>query len=146
MFWKQIVTLVYDVSKVSNNPISYEAEQAGTGRWGLWLKAFKEIGQSPIIGTGNVQLRPHNEYLQFGQVWGIPAMIIYISVFVIMAVKLIKYKNKISNLTLILFAVVYTYLISALFGNTMPHTYPLFMLMFGFLVCVLNQDIKEDRN
>lgn len=147
-FWNQLLGLFKDILYIGNNPTSQQALNAGTNRWELWLSAFKEIIQSPIIGTGNILLRPHNEYLQFAQVWGIPATLIYITTYIIILVKFIKYKDKLSNLTISLFVPVYTYLISALFGNTMPHTYPYFMLMTGFLIRTLNQDInkQEDAN
>ena len=147
-FFSQFIGLIKDIfivsaDIISSDPTSDLAKKAGTNRWGLWLMAFEEIKSSPIFGTGNVRLRPHNEYLQYAQVWGLPSMIIYISAFVVIFVKAIKNKEKLSNLSLSLIFCVGTYLISALFGNTMPHTIPFFALFLGFLVRWLNHDISE---
>ena len=148
-FFSQVVGLIKDIFLVSadilsSDPTSELAKKAGTNRWGLWLMAFEEIKNSPIFGTGNVRLRPHNEYLQFAQVWGLPSMIIYISAFVVIFVKAIKHRKKLSNLSITLSFCVGTYLISALFGNTMPHTIPFFALFLGFIVRWLNHDITQE--
>lgn len=137
--FKDFFVVLFDV--VSTAPTTEVAKQAGTNRWGLWLMAFEEIMSSPIIGTGNVRLRPHNEYLQFAQVWGLPSLIIYISAFVVIFVKAIKHRSKLSNFSLALLFSIGAYLISAMFGNTMPHTIPFFALFLGFLARWLNNDI-----
>ncbi len=146
---QQVSQLGKETGKIIKDPTSEEAKLAGTTRWGLWLSAFKEIAQSPIIGTGNVLLRPHNEYLQFAQVWGIPAMLIYLSCFIVILVKTIKYRKALSSLTSVLLISSFAYCVSAFFGNTMPHTYPFFMLLLGFLIRCFNDDIncyKEQYN
>jgi len=140
---KDFITILTDVS--DSAPTTDAAKSAGTGRWGLWLQAFEEIEQSPIVGTGNVLLRPHNEYLQFAQVWGLPSLIIYLSAFIVMMVKVIKHRSKLSNLTLCLLFPIIAYLISAMFGNTMPHTTPFFALFVGFFIRWLNYDINRQN-
>jgi len=123
---------------ITSAPASEEAAHAGTDRWSLWMEAFKEIKDSPLIGTGNVFLRPHNEYLQFAQVWGLPSLIIYLSAFVVIMVKAIKNRKTLSSLSLTLLFCVLAFLVSAVFGNTMPHTTPFFALFLGFLIRELN--------
>lgn len=140
-FFKQVAGLFGDFGVIVEAPTSELAQKAGTNRWGLWMMAFQEIAESPIIGTGNVGLRPHNEYLQYAQVWGPISAIIYISAFVVIFVKAIKHRAKLSNFSLGLLFVVCAYLISALFGNTMPHTTPFFCLFLGFLIRFMNRDI-----
>lgn len=142
-FFKQIAGLFIDFGVVVEAPTSEVAKYAGTNRWGLWMMAFDEIAESPIIGTGNVGLRPHNEYLQYAQVWGPISAIIYISAFVVIFVKAIKHRKKLSDFSLGLLFVVGVYLISAMFGNTMPHTFPFFCLFLGLLIRFLNRDIYE---
>lgn len=144
-FFAQIGGLVKDFFTITKDPTSEVAEKAGTNRWGLWLKAFNEVKDSPLIGTGNVYLRPHNEYLQFAQVWGLPSVIIYLSVIVVILVKSVKYRAKISNLTLVLLFMSCVYWISAFFGNTMPHTTPLYLLILGLLIRQLNLDILNSK-
>ena len=137
-FYSQVINLIKEFFVVSSAPLSAEASHAGTDRWSLWLKAFKIIKESPIIGNGNVLLRPHNEYLQFAQVWGIPSLIIYVGAFIIILVKAIKRRKVLSDLSIALLFVVLSYLVSALFGNTMPHTTPFFAMFVGFLIRELN--------
>ena len=144
-FWKDLLNLTSETGEIIKDPTSDAAAHAGTDRWKLWLNAFDEIAYSPIIGTGNIHLRPHNEYLQFAQVWGIPSVIIYLSAFIMIVVKSIKHRKKLSDLTIVILFSVLTYMISAFFGNTMPHTYPFFMLFVGFLIRTLNDDIKKDE-
>lgn len=141
-FFAQIINLFKDVKVVTQDPTSEVAQYAGTNRWKLWLMAFKEIASSPIIGTGNTRLRPHNEYLQYAQCFGLPALIIYISAFVVILIKTIKYRKNLSSLTTVLLFGVLGYLISAMFGNTMPHTMPFFCLILGFLIRCFGEDIK----
>lgn len=138
-FYSQVINLVKEFFVVTSAPTSAEAASAGTDRWSLWLKAFKQIKENPIIGNGNVLFRPHNEYLQFMQVWGIPSAIIYVSAFIVIFVKAIKRRKILSDLSLVLLFCVLAYLISALFGNTMPHTTPFFALFVGFLIRELNK-------
>ena len=140
-FFEQIINLFKELLNIAQAPTSEVAKQSGSSRWELWLQALDEIAYSPLIGTGNVLLRPHNEYLQYGQVFGIPALIIYLAAFVIIMVKAIKYRKNLSGLTLVLLMAVIAYLIGAFFGNTMPHTMPLFCLCVGLLIRWLNEDI-----
>ena len=137
-FYGQVVNLIKEFFVVASAPTSAEAASAGTNRWSLWLEAFAEIKDSPIIGTGNVLLRPHNEYLQFAQVWGIPSLIIYLSAFVLIMVKAIKNRANLSDLSLTLLFSVLAFMVSAIFGNTMPHTTPFFAIFVGFLIRELN--------
>lgn len=144
-FYAQLVNLFKEFTVVSSAPASAEAASAGTNRWALWLEAFAEIKESPIIGTGNVLLRPHNEYLQFAQVWGLPSLIIYLSAFIIILVKVIKRRNNLSDLSVSLLLTVLAFLVSAMFGNTMPHTTPFFAMFIGFLIREINRKEKEAR-
>lgn len=141
-FFGQLVNLFKQFFVVTKNPTSNAALSAGTDRWGLWLQAVNEILSSPLIGTGNVLLRPHNEYLQIAQVFGLPALIIYLTALIVILVKAIKNKNKLSSVTLVLLMGALAYLISALFGCTMPHTMPFFALMLGLAIKSLNTDAK----
>lgn len=145
-FFKQFVNLIKELFVVAEAPTSDAAMHAGTDRWSLWVSAFKEIKDSPIIGTGNVLLRPHNEYLQYAQVFGLPSLILYLAAFIIIFIKAIKYRKQLSGLSLVLLLSIMAYLIGACFGNTMPHTMPVFCLFVGFLIRWLNDDISNHLN
>lgn len=144
-FFSQCVNLIKEFFVVADSPTSSEAMSAGTNRWSLWMNAFKSILENPLIGNGEVLMRPHNEYLQYAVVWGIPSVLIYLSAFVVMLVKVIKHITKLSPLSLILGFCVFCYLISAIFGNTMPHVVPFFALLLGFFIRNLNKNIIENQ-
>ena len=144
-FFTQIINLVKEIFTIFEAPSSDEAMSAGTNRWSLWLNAIKSILANPLIGNGDVLMRPHNEYLQYAVVWGIPSVIIYLSAFVVIAIKFIKHHKKLSNLSIILSLCVLCYLISAIFGNTMPHVVPFFALFLVFLIIKLNDDITTPQ-
>lgn len=140
---KQIVGVFKDFFKISTDPLAEETKKAGTNRWELWLDAFKQIKEYPIFGDGDFLTKPHNEYLQFAAHSGILSAVLYIAGLVILAVKGIKHFKHISKLSLVLLFSVMCYAISAFFGNTMPHTYPFFLIILGFCISSLNQDVDN---
>lgn len=139
----QISGVFKDFFKVSSAPLAEETKKAGTNRWELWLDAFEQISKYPIFGDGEMIIKPHNEYLQFATHSGILSAVLYISGLVIIAVKGIKYFKHISNLSICLLFCVMCYAIGAFFGNTMPHTYPFFMVILGLCINTLNLDIDK---
>lgn len=141
--YMQISGVFKDSFKVSSAPLAEETKKAGTNRWELWLDAFEQISKYPIFGDGEMIAKPHNEYLQFAAHSGILSAVLYISGLVIIAVKGIKYFKHISNLSICLLFCVMCYAISAFFGNTMPHTYPFFMVILGLCISTLNLDIDK---
>lgn len=143
---EQLVGLVKDFFTVASEPLSEEATHAGTDRWSLWLKSFEVIKENPIFGNGDVFFKPHNEYLQHAGNFGIPCLLFYLVALVIIMIKSIKYLRHLSDITLTLLLSTLCYLISALFGNTMPHTMPFFIVFLAFLIRALNTDIKEYKD
>ncbi len=142
---RQIVGLVQDFFNVTSNPLSEEASHAGTDRWSLWLKAFEGIKEHPWIGTGDVIFKPHNEYLQHAYNFGILCLAFYLISLVIILVKVLKNLRRLSDITLILSITTLSYLISALFGNTMPHTIIYFLVILGITIRSLNIDIQNKK-
>ena len=141
----QIIGLIQDFFNVASDPLSEEASHAGTDRWSLWLKAFEGIKEHPWIGTGEVIFKPHNEYLQHAYNFGILCLAFYLSALVIILVKVLKNLRSLSDITLILAITTLAYLISALFGNTMPHTIIYFLVILGLTIRSLNIDIQNKR-
>lgn len=119
------------------------AKQAGSGRWMLWMGAIEIIKDHPLLGTGPDNLavfyekmgiswdRPHNEFLQIGASLGIPAMILYMSALGFGFVGVFRKLKKMSAAGIIAFAIVGSYLVSAMFGNTMYYTYPYFLIFLA---------------
>ncbi len=139
----QIVGVFKDFFKISTDPLAEETKKAGTNRWELWLDAFKQIKEYPIFGDGDFITKPHNEYLQFAAHSGILSAVLYIAGLVVLAVKGIKNFKYISKFTICLLFSVMCYAIGAFFGNTMPHTYPFFLIILGFCISSLNQDVDN---
>lgn len=141
-FFKQVKGLIYDLFKITNDPLSQESATAGTNRWGLWVDAIKEIVKNPLVGNGKTYVKPHNEYLELALHYGIPTTLLYLSALIIVYVKAIKNYKKISNLSLILLLTIGIYLIDAFFGNIMPHTTPFYCLLLGICIKQVNDDCK----
>lgn len=142
----QIYGVFKDFFQVSSAPLAEETKKAGTNRWELWLDAFKAIKENPLVGDGDVITKPHNEYLQFSAHSGIISALAYITCFVIIAVKAIKYFKHLTNITFIGLIATMCYTLSAFFGNTMPHTYPFFMVILGITISSLNSDISSYKS
>mgnify|MGYP004662826021 FL=1 len=144
--FNQFLGIFKDLFKISADPLAEEAKKAGTNRWELWLDAFKAIKENPLFGDGDVFVKPHNEYLQFAAHSGIVAGLLYIAGFVVIAIKGIKYFKHLTNVTMVGLISVMAYAINACFGNTMPHTYPFFLVILGITIASLNNDIKNYKS
>ena len=59
--------------------------------------------------------------------------------------KVLKNLRSLSDITLVLAITTLSYLISALFGNTMPHTIIYFLVILGLTIRSLNIDIKAKK-
>ena len=138
-------------------PIPVEVTNTyGTNRIGLWREAIEYIKSSPIfgIGIGNFDTKiegislPHNEYINYALTFGIPALVLYLGIIITAFVQRIitrRYTTKESNNILtITFPIVFAYLISALFGNTMPHVMPYFVIITGILLSSISP-IKQNK-
>lgn len=120
-----------------------EAPSAGSGRWSLWTNGLEFMIEKPLVGygienleqayltEGILQDRPHNEFIQIGASIGIIGLMIYISALGFHFLELIKDRKYMSFLTITLFMIVFGYLISTFFGNSMFYTTPYFMIIFG---------------
>ena len=124
--------------------VSSSADSAGTGRWSLWTNTLRYIKERPLFGwgiegigeklnadTNGLNSRPHNEYLQYAAFFGIPAAVLYICGLISVFIKAVKDRVKLSNQRLACLVVTFTYLFSALFGNTMFYTAPYLFIFMG---------------
>jgi len=132
-----------------------QAPSAGSGRWSLWTQALDFTLEKPIFGygvdnlgdayleAGNTSDRPHNEYLQIAASIGIPALIVYLSTLTIHFLDLLKNRTHFSLIIYSLYAIVFAYLVSAFFGNSMYYTTPYYIV---FLALSIQQMQKESTN
>ena len=133
------------VVTVGENEIEVSAvDSAGTGRWGLWKNTVHYIRERPVFGWGiegiaerleadshGINNRPHNEYLQYAAFFGIPAAILYICGVVAVYVRALRQRKTVGRYTFACLAVAFTYLFSAVFGNTMFYTAPFLFIFMG---------------
>ena len=133
------------VVTVNENEVEISAaDSAGTGRWGLWKNTISYIRERPLFGWGiegiadrletdshGLNNRPHNEYLQYAAFFGIPAAIMYICGMVAVFICAWRKRKNIGRYTFASLAVAFTYLFSAVFGNTMFYTTPFLFIFLG---------------
>ena len=142
---------VIDVTNENKVAVS-SADSAGTGRWGLWRNTINYIRERPLFGWGiegianrlagdsaNLNTRPHNEYLQYAVFFGIPAAAAYIIGCVSVFIHNWRKRRIITGYTFVCIAASFTYLFSAVFGNTMFYTAP-------FLFIFLGLSFQRDKN
>ncbi len=121
-----------------------EASSAGTGRWNLWQLGLKYVAEKPIFGYGPDNLgarylidgispdgRPHNEFIQFAAMLGIPGLLFYVAGLLAHLSDFLKRWRRLDLAVIGVFATVGAYLISSLFGNTMFYTTPFFFMFLG---------------
>jgi len=134
----ELMSLGNDVRSVSAGEEG--AAAAGTGRWGLWVTTAQQIVASPWLGHGVEGIadllpvgygRPHNEYLQYAVFFGIPALIAYLGAVITIFVRVVRRAGAVDATTLCAATAAATYLVSALFGNTMYYTAPFLFLLLG---------------
>jgi len=121
----------------------------GYERLDMWKRCLENMREKPIFGVGtgawwtyNPDMpynSPHNEYLQFGASFGIPALIIYLGIFVYVLVQFRRKHKKCDNLAFVVSGAMIVYLIQAFFGILQPFTAQLLYLMLGFSIKFVEQ-------
>lgn len=136
-------SLFSDVEKIAVD--APDADEAGSLRIRLWKHSFKYIKERPFFGYGPEGTyyaflddgmgydRPHNEYIQHALFMGIPAAIFYITGLLQLFLCCIKNRKQLPSYAIISGLAVFSYCISAFFGNTMYYTSPYFFIILGIL-------------
>lgn len=126
------------------------AEKAGSNRWEFWKYGVQFALEKPLFGYGPDNLgekylevgitndRPHNEIIQFAASLGIPAALFYILAMAIHFWNLFKNRKKLNSLIIGFYGIIFTYLVSSMFGNTMYYTSPFFFMFLGISGNLLN--------
>ena len=116
----------------------------GWDRDALTAAALKEIFSGPrafIIGGGaglNYKIRVHNVYLHVWLEYGIINLLLYLSMLIILAVRLFKTKFSSYNIFLVA-TILATLLLSQMFGCLEPYSFTYYTI----LLCVLAREINE---
>lgn len=131
------------------------AGHAGSGRWGLWVAAFKFMLERPVFGFGPDNLgpsylklgigadRPHNEILQFAASLGIPAALLYATAVLVHLRDWFLQRKQATALSIGLVCLLLAYWFSSLFGNTMYYTTPFFVLFWGLSAGQLRRSVQK---
>ncbi len=153
MFWEEIgiasgsatrnyMSLRADIGNIFVG--SDAAASAGSGRWFLWKVTWDLMLREPVFGCGPEQMVfyleeatsvpynwPHNEYLQYAAMLGIPAAVMYLAAILSLAVTQIKNVKRLSDTTLIAGCMAFGYAVSAFFGGTTYVTAPYIFMALG---------------
>ncbi|MBR1423581.1 MAG: O-antigen ligase family protein [Ruminococcus sp.] len=152
-FFYGVLTLFFDVSNIISGDTT---GSEGTGRLRIWEYTVKHIAKRPLLGYGIEGLtdemielnlgygRPHNEFLQYAEFYGIPAAIIYFIGCFMIFIKGLKLREKLDIYHICAFTVVFAYLVSSAVGNTMYYTTPLFFIFIG-LACSVRADLSDSK-
>ncbi len=142
------------VNIVKNNE---QAPAAGSSRWVLWQKGVQYAFEKPLFGYGPENLgkrygqdglnhsRPHNEILQLAASLGFPAALFYIAALMFFYLELIKNRKKLTVEVLGLYAAVFTYILSSMFGVSAFYTTPYYFIFLGLTCRVFdpNSELPE---
>lgn len=148
---KRADTIRKDVSTI--NSTYDEVNGGGSGRLFIWKRALTLIPERPMLGTGpdnfsiafmrkygkevkekfgNITFdKAHNEYLNMAVTTGVPSLICYFALLIIILRKAIKSINM--GNTVPLFISVCGYLIQAFFNISVVSVAPIFWIMLGAL-------------
>lgn len=140
----EIYKLFKGVQDIVKNTDS--SKEAGSGRWILWKNGIKYIFEKPFFGYGpdnlgyrymqdGIQLdRPHNEFIQIAASLGIPALVFYVVALFKQFKLIINNIDKVDISVVSLNTIIFTYLVSSFFGNTMFYTSPFYFMILGMSV------------
>lgn len=155
-FGNDFKTIIYKILNKDDEKIEKEFEKTGTYRMVLWKYGLQFFAENPILGYGPDNLgtkydsvgitdqdRPHNLLIQLATTSGLPGLILYVIAVGIIIIKGIKEFLKKDEKGQVFLLVVITYLISAMFGNSMYYTSPYFFIFLGFLMNSNFYDKKE---
>lgn len=156
-----IQQLGFDLGNIATATASKDAEtindeaykQAGSGRMEIWIDGLKFFAERPIFGYGpeNLRLlyeangvdqdRPHNIVIQQLTTSGLIGCLLYFTALGSILLKGIKkFESNKKILGVCLFTVI-SYIISAMFGNSMYYTSPYFFVILGML---MNEILKKE--
>lgn len=134
--FSSFITLHDDIEAIAANPM--DSDEAGTGRWWLWVSTVKYIKEKPLLGFGVEGLllehavgTPHNELMQYAAYFGIPVMLIYLSAVVTIFVRVLRQNKTLDKMTLVCFCVSVGYFVSSMFGVAIFYTTPFFFIFLG---------------
>ena len=137
-----ILQLFGDVNAIIKQ--SEDADHAGSGRWSIWKKSLKIIGEHPVFGIGFEGItahglesevgnpRPHNEYIQYALFYGIPAGCAYFGGCLAVYLRALRKKASLDSVTMTALTGAFGYLVSAFFGVSLCCITPFLFIFLGW--------------
>ena len=122
-----------------------DIEYIGSSRGKLWRLFWDVMIKYPILGVGpeNVGSTAHNMFLQIGAFTGVVGLAIYLSIYVIGVIRLIRKRKEITHSQKACAFLVTGYLISGFFGVTMFYTAPYFYAILGICLSGALNNLTE---
>ena len=143
-----------DIKKILNE--TEDAGSAGSGRIRLWRYVGDLIAKRPFLGYGiegmnrNMQQdlhtsvnRVHNEFLQYAQFYGVPAVAFYFSGCLGVFIRGLKNKKRRTDCNIAALTAAFAYLANSFFGVSMYYTTPMFFLLLGIAMNI-NSPVAEN--
>jgi len=143
--YRNFKELINDTSQIVQSESVEQIYNIGTDRGILWIKTVKLISNKPFIGYGFENIRdeyskleimtdkPHNIILEQALNMGIPAMIIYMTIIILIIIKQLKRIKTIKPFYLMSLIIVISYLFSSMFGNQTFYVAPYFYIFLGLI-------------
>lgn len=143
--YAQIASAVDYMFRGNKSTYTYNHQPvAGADGWDrvkMWKACFENMKERPLMGSGigtykvfnpsSPANNPHNEVLQYGATCGIPAMLVYVSIFVALAVVAAKRRKQLSGTGWAAAIGTITYFASSLLGTTLICCLPYLFLLLG---------------
>ncbi len=133
-----------DIARIETNEVT-EINQIGSNRLALWKYGIQFMLEKPLFGYGNENIieqyekyelpeyasRPHNEFIQIGAFFGIPALIVYLLFLFSVLFPILKNIKTIEYQYVITSFICVSYLISSFFGVSCFYTTPFLYIFLG---------------
>ncbi len=121
----------------------------GYSRFDMWERSVENMKEHPLFGVGMSwkeynpdmpNMKPHNEFLQYGAMCGIPAMVAYIALMLYLMIIFGKQHKTASHTSFVLMSAIFAYLVQSIFGNAMPFVSPTFFLLVGLAIKLMDTE------
>lgn len=135
-----------DEENDESNDSSSSADEAGSGRWKLWVGGLKLALKKPIFGYGlenmkaeyieQLQIgegRSHNLIIQLAGTTGFPGMILYITGIMMILFRNLKYYKEWDMFSYTGVFVIISYIISSIVGNSGFYTSGYFYIFVALI-------------
>ncbi len=155
-FEDNLFSLGGDITKILEG--TEDAGGAGSGRWDIWTGSINVIKEHKLFGIGfegvyynmpkyhhlALNLRPHNEFIQYALFHGIPMMVAYFIGCLGVFIRALRKRKIMDGATLVSLSAAFGYLVSSFFGLTVFSTAFYLFVFLGMGYVHEKADINDD--